>query len=102
RALGPQAIAVLLLLALAANRQGASYYGRDRMAHELALQRTDLDQALARLLERGFVAFRPWRSRCPDGVWQLLPLVNRTDDARSGEPASIQSVLARLGLTKAP
>lgn len=102
RTLGPPATAVLLLLALAANRHGASYYGRDRMAYELDMPRDDLDRALVHLLQRGLVAFRPWRSGCPDGVWQLLPLPKPDGDIRSCEPASIHSVLARLGLTEVP
>lgn len=71
---GPDATAVLVLLSLAADRHGASYYGRDRMASLLGLDRGALDRALARLLEFGLVTQRPWRVGCVDGVWQLLPL----------------------------
>ena len=72
--LGPQAAAVLLLLALAADHRGASFYSRDRMALALALDRPSLDRALRRLLELNLVAFRPWQPGLFDGVWQILPL----------------------------
>ena len=100
--LGPDATAVLVLLALAADRRGASFYGRERMARELKLTRRDLDQALERLLERGLVAHRPWRAGQPDGVWQLLPLPERAIHPpcppRGGAPQSIAELLGYLGL----
>ncbi len=71
--LGPQATAVLVLLALAADSRGASYYGRDRMAQRLRLSRYEIDRALERILALRLAAFRPWREGQCDGVWQLLP-----------------------------
>jgi len=95
--LGPDATSVLLLLALAADRQGASFYGRERIGLALGLPRLRVDRGLARLLELGLVAHRPWRAGVPDGVWQLLPLpVSRVE--RGGGPLSIARVLAQLGL----
>ncbi|MBI4879616.1 MAG: hypothetical protein HY812_08160 [Planctomycetes bacterium] len=74
---------MLLLLALAADARGASFYGRDRMAAALGLMRRVLDQALERLLHLGLLAFRPWNPTSQDGVWQLLPLPpGPPDDAR--------------------
>lgn len=98
--LGPEPTAVLVLLALAADRQGSSWYGRDRMARVLGLSREALDRALARLLELGLVAHRPWSSHTPDGVWQLLPLTPAAPSTRGGEAVSIGSVLGRLGLAR--
>jgi len=72
--LGPDAAAVLAFLALAADRQGVSFYGRDRMAHALAVDRGRLDVAMRLLVAEGLVAFRPWRAGGADGVWQLLPV----------------------------
>ncbi len=95
--LGAEAVAVLLLLALAADRQGASYYGRERIGQALGLTRPRVDRALTRLLELGLVAHRPWRAGVPDGVWQLLP-VPASRVARGGGPVSIAQVLAQLGL----
>ncbi|MCA9633912.1 MAG: hypothetical protein KC766_39960 [Myxococcales bacterium] len=72
--LGPDAVAVLALLAIAADRRGSSFFGRARMSAALSLSRERVDLALARLLELRLVVHRPWRTRHPDGVWQLLPL----------------------------
>ena len=97
---GPEGAAVLVLLALAADRQGASFYGRERMTSVLGMSRCDLDSALARLQELGLVALRPWRAGLADGVWQLLPLPRSERDRRSGgEPMSIRAVLESLGLS---
>jgi len=95
--LGPEAVAVLTLFALAADRHGASFYGRERIGQALALSRSRVDQALTRLLQLELVALRPWRAGLPDGVWQLLPLpASRV--ARGGGPVSIAAILAQLGL----
>ena len=72
--LGPEAVCVLVLLVLAADRNGCSFYGRKRMAEALGLGRQDVDAALARLLHLRIVAHRPWRKGDADGVWQILPL----------------------------
>lgn len=72
--LGPDATSVLVLLALAADHRGASFFGRAHMSARLALARPALDRALDRLLATGLVLQRPWRAGDPDGVWQLLPL----------------------------
>jgi hypothetical protein len=95
--LGPDATAVLVLLALAADRHGSSFYGRERMAEHLGLAREAVDGALARLLELGLVAHRPWSHGSPDGVWQLLPLAPAAPSKRDG-PAPIGKMLACLGL----
>ena len=95
--LGPEATSVLVLLALAADRHGASFYGRERMAERLGMSRRDVDQALARLLELRLVAHRPWRQGHPDGIWQLLPLP--APGPRSGQALSIGEMLNSLGIS---
>ena len=72
--LGPEAISVLVLLALAADRNGCSFYSRERMAQALGMRRQDVDGALARMLQMRLVAHRSWRPGHADGIWQLLPL----------------------------
>ena len=64
--LGPQGTSVMVLLALAADRHGASFYSRERMAGKLGISRQDVDQALNRMLELRLVAHRPWRQGNPD------------------------------------
>lgn len=93
--LGPDATALLTLLALAADRRGASFYGRDRMGRALGLTRARIDAGLARLLELRLVAVRPWRDCHPDGVWQLLPLPPPPKRSR-GAPVPVDEIVQRL------
>ena len=105
---GPDAAAVLVLLALAADRHGASYFGRARMAESLGLDVPRVDSALARLRGTGLVVHRPWRQGCADGVWQLLPVPRRGVPANQPEPRvrerpsgnapmHVAAILAQLG-----
>ena len=94
--LGPEGTSVLVLLALAADRHGASFYGRERIAQRLGMSRQQVDQALKRLLELGLVAHRPWRQGHPDGIWQLLPLPPL--QLRGGEAVCIGDMLKSLNL----
>ena len=72
--LGPERVAVLTLLSLAADRTGSSFYRRETMALALSMQRRELDEALDRLLALDLIAHRPWEEGHIDGVWQILPL----------------------------
>ncbi len=75
--LGPERIAALTLLALAADETGSSFYRRDTMALKLSMPRGDMDEALERLLALDLVAHRPWAPGHIDGVWQLMPIPAR-------------------------
>ncbi len=94
--LGPEGTSVLVLLALAADRHGASFYGRERMAQRLGMRRTEVDQALRRLLELRLVAHRPWRHGHADGIWQLLP--SPAPQPRGGHAVSLGDILKSLNL----
>ena len=94
---GPHAAATLVLLALAADRRGVSFFGRDRMALVLGMTRHEVDQALCRLLDAGLVDHRPWRAGVRDGVWQLLPTPRRHTPERSQQALTAADVLRSLG-----
>jgi hypothetical protein len=96
--LGPEGTSVLVLLALAADRHGASFYGRERMAEKLGMSREDIDRALRRLLALRLVAHRPWCQGHPDGVWQLLPIP--TPKPRGGEAVSLGDLFQSLNLRR--
>jgi len=96
--LGPEGTSVMVLLALASDRHGASFFGRGRMAAKLGISRHDVDQALSRMLEWQLVAHRPWRQGHPDGIWQLLPLPRSERRPRGGEAISIGDLCRSLGL----
>ncbi len=99
--IGPAATAVLSLLAIAADRRGASYFGRNRMAAALGMSRHDVDTALHRLLDAGLADFRPWRDGGSDGVWQVLPPPPRQPALRAERVLSIADVLRSLGYPEA-
>lgn len=99
--LQPDATAVLLLLALAADRRGASWYSRARMADRLGIDVDRVDRALDRLREAGLVRLRPWRAGARDGVWQLLP-VDTSIGARAGRCMSVADLLRSLGVMPQP
>ena len=93
-AIGADATAVLALLALAADRRGASFYSRDRMAVLLAIDLHRIDQALARLLELRLVVHRPWRTGSKDGVWQLVPVPPLRSSRAVGGLVSLDQLMA--------
>jgi hypothetical protein len=95
---GADAVAVLVLLVLAADRRGASFYGRDRMAAALGLDRCRVDAALEQLLDHRLVAMRPWRPGHRDGVWQLLPVPQPAKHDRSGDTMPVADILRQLGI----
>lgn len=74
RVLTPEAIAVYTLLCVAANRDGVSYYRRDRIGHELGLSDTNVRVALHRLIELDLVAYRPFHVHAVDGFHQVVAL----------------------------
>jgi hypothetical protein len=96
---GIEAIAVMTLLALAADRRGASFYSRQRVAAALATDLATVDKALTRLRDLGLVDLRPWRAGVLDGVWQILPLPSKARDPRrhNASPVAIASLLRSLG-----
>ena len=67
-------IAVYVFLTLAADRDGLSYYRREKICRVLALEFLEFDRALRGLVSRGYVAFRPRSSRDPNGFYQVLPV----------------------------
>ena len=95
--LGPDAIAVIAFLAIAANCDGVSYYARDRMAVEVGIDLPRLNQALQVLLDAELVAHRPWRSNRRDGVWQILPVPQRVAPSTARGVASADTILRDLG-----
>ena len=95
---GPHAAAVPVLLALAADRRGASFFSRDPMAVALGMSRHEVDvAALQRLVDCGLVAHRPWRQGVTDGVWQLLQPPHRRQPSRARQELSAADVLRSLG-----
>lgn len=74
RVLGPEAVAIYAFLCLAGNRDGVSYYRRDRVGNELGLGDDRVYAALERLRSIGLVAYRPFHVGAADGFHQVLAL----------------------------
>jgi hypothetical protein len=72
--LSPEDIAVYTFLCLVANRQGVSWYRRDRIQKSLCINETDLWQALERLYELDIVAYHPFSKYASNGFHQVLSL----------------------------
>lgn len=67
-------LAVYVFLILVADRTGTSWYRKDVVCRKLGIDWDDFEHAKARLLERGLIAFRPFRQGEVDGFYQVLPL----------------------------
>lgn len=67
-------LAVYVFLVLAADRHGVSFYRKETIAKRLGIGWGDVDEAKARLLEKGLIAFRPFTPLDVDGFFQVLPL----------------------------
>jgi biotin operon repressor len=72
--LTPEDLAVYVFLCLVANRQGVSWYRRDRIRHALDIDEQAVWQALKRLEQLGLVAYRPFHRNASEGFRQVLPV----------------------------
>jgi hypothetical protein len=93
-------IALYGFLALAADAQGLSCWRLDRIERELPLDIVALHKAREKLVRAELIAFRPWRTGCLDGAYQVLelpPPVPATP--RSTGPIAIGQVLSGLSIT---
>lgn len=73
----PCALALYAFLVLAADRNGVSFYRKDLMSKRLGIDWDEFESAKALLLERGYVAFRPFSPGDVDGFYQVLPIPAR-------------------------
>lgn len=94
--IGSDGIAVMALLAIAADKHGASFYNRDKMAQYLSMTAQEVDRALARLQELGLVAYQPWRPGCANGIWQLMPVPTPKPRRASAEMTTLRKALSEM------
>lgn len=95
--LGADAVAVLVLLALAADRHGASFFSRHRMADTLGISMHAVEVALQKLRDLELADFAAWRPGGREGVWQLLPPPTVQDQPRVRRALGVAQILASLG-----
>ncbi len=89
--LSDQAKLLYTFLCLAANRQGMSYYGDNRIQSHFQLNPEDLDNARNELMKSDLIAY--------DGRhYQVLSLPRTKPETtqRTGEPESFSDILTRL------
>lgn len=72
--LTPEDIAAYTFLCLVANRQGVSWYRRDRIRQALGIGEEAVWLALRRLYALDLVAYRPFSRHASDGFHQVLSL----------------------------
>jgi hypothetical protein len=76
--------ALYLFLALAADRNGVSFYRREKICDCLALDDAQFQVARDRLVDLGLIAFEPYTVLSPNGFYQVLP-VDRPAPEFSGQ-----------------
>jgi hypothetical protein len=69
-----QDLAVYVFLVLVADRTGTSFWRKDQVCRKLGIDWDEFEESKARLLERGLIAFRPFRTGDVDGFYQVLPI----------------------------
>lgn len=72
-----QDVAVYVFLVLAADREGVSFYRKEKICAMVALDWHQFEVARARLIELELIAFRPHRPGDVNGCYQVLPLPER-------------------------
>jgi hypothetical protein len=63
-----------LFLALAADRQGVSFYRKEKICDALGLDWGEFEVARDRLIDFKLIAFEPYNATTPNGHYQVLPV----------------------------
>lgn len=85
--MSPEELAVYVFLCLVADRQGVSWYRRDRIREALCLDERAVWQALERLEQLGLVAYQAFHRNASEGFRQVLDLPAEGAAERLGWPA---------------
>jgi len=63
-----------LFLTLAADRNGVSFYRKEKVCDILALDFQQFEVARDRLIDLNLVAYQPYTALSPNGYYQVLPI----------------------------
>lgn len=77
-----------LFLALAADRNGVSFYRKEKACNVLGLDFGEFEMARDRLIDMGLIAFQSYSALSVNGFYQLLPVDGRPPDFASAKPAA--------------
>jgi hypothetical protein len=69
-----QDVALYLFLVLVADRQGVSFYRKEKICDTLGLDFRQFESARDRLLDLALVAFEGYTVLSPNGYYQVLPI----------------------------
>lgn len=72
--------ALYLFLILAADRQGVSFYRKEKICDLLGLDAGRFEVARDRLADLKLIAFQPYNAFSPNGHYQVLPVDGRPPD----------------------
>jgi hypothetical protein len=75
-----------LFLALAADRNGVSFYRKDKICDILGLEFGEFEVARDRLIDMGLLAFGSYAALSVNGFYQLLPVDGRPPDFATMAP----------------
>ncbi len=81
-----------LFLVLAADRNGVSFYRKEKICDCLGLDFQQFEVAKDRLIGMGLIAFQPYSILSPNGFYQVLPV--------DGQPPDFAGQLSKLTATK--
>lgn len=104
-----------LFLVLAADRNGVSFYRKEKICDLLGLDFGEFEVARDRLIDLKLIAFEPYCAGSPNGHYQVLPVVGSAPDFTAqvvrqlagqpaakpepdagGQPASLKEILSSV------
>ena len=83
-----------LFLALVADRNGVSFYRKEKICDQLGLDFGQFEVARDRLIDLKLIAFEPYSALTPNGYYQVLPV-------DGSPPAPTAELLRKLNVKKA-
>lgn len=73
-------IVLYLFLILAADKNGISFYRKEKMCETMALDYNPFEIARDRLITMKLIAFESYSALSPNGYYQVLPIESRAPD----------------------
>lgn len=84
-----QDIVLYLFLIMAADRNGVSFYRKEKICHLLSLDFNQFEVARDRLISMDLIAFEAYSICSPNGYYQVLPVRGRPPDFKAKLMSSV-------------
>jgi hypothetical protein len=91
-----------LFLTLVADRNGVSFYRKEKICDLLGLDFGDFEIARDRLVDLGLLAFAPYSALTVNGFYQVLPIEGPAPDFAAAIPAQVRDTTAPLEKASSP